>query len=715
MGKKYDKRPTKKTFEEFQREEFLKNAIQEKLNGYKEEDLNDQINLLKITIEDIKAEKESGKTLEEIEEILNKYLSRTFSEIEQPILNDFFRLITFDRMIKGQKIDISARVKALIESKIDIYDVGNRVYEDDNTYTGNLEKNIDIFLCELISELTTYEYSISEKFNNMRSKIKQGDLTVSDAPLLAEFVKSMIEHISIGRAEECQRILKNDINELYSRLINNMDKFFEFHEETIVHTANTPDLEKAQIPMEELKIPSNSINLKETGLLAKSKTTRYVTLKKCIQNPFISKDKKNNMDIYLYILLKSYTDNTEFFNYFYNLLIGSKNNDKIKQHIKDIIRRDLKFKHSSMHVRELLGKRINILMELYEKSGKIDWYNKLNNKRLSDKRLERLAIDTAQLLDILKSVDKENTISTEAIIAISAFYANRLTKIWPMYARAKFILDKKNAIESIYNNTNLTYEDLDFSDEEIKLYMAQYDTLQQILQENYISKLSDSEIYKLEFDEETREKGKQLYVNSLKPYGKIYNELYGSFNQDTENVSRNCEIPRKFYSLKKASIKSLIYTALTDKKNNIINWGYVPFEENGDNKFVLLGFDIKYLNMPVFFHIKERDLLKFVEELTGDTKLPVYEGKIDMYDFSGNKRITTLVLYPLPKSIRKNLELTSQDKARALPQHLRWLQKPKEKPVFIGKPGSKIYDLKTKKIIKNKTKNDPEDPGSPGL
>lgn len=723
MERKDDKKQTSKpngkmSLEEFKKSQFLESTIHKKIEDYTDEDIKDQINMLKSAIELIKTDKKNKKTLPEIEEKLYKYLRNMFFEIEQPGLNDFFRLITFERMLKGQKVDIAARVKAILESGKDIHSIDSDIDKNDNAYTGDLDKNIDILLCELICELATYEYSISEKFNNMRSKIKRGELTVSDVPLLTEYLKRMIETISIGRTEECQRILKNDIDELYYRLINNMDKFFEVHEETVIRNVDEQVPDELPVSIDELrKFANSSNNKREIVTAVGSRSPRYVTLKKCITNPFISNDKKNNMDIYIYSLLENYSRHPGWFNDFYNLLRKSRKDEDVKKYIKDeCFKKDLKYDHSSMHVRALLSERIAKLMDLYEQSGKIDDYNGLNNKRLSDKNLERLTIDTSQLLEILKSLEKANTISTEAIIAMSAFYANRLTKIWPIFARIKFILDKKNLIKAVYENPDLTYEDFEFSEEEIKLYMAQYDTLQQILQDGYVSKLSDSEIYKLEFDAETREKAKTLYASSLAQHAISYNNLYGTFEQDAKNVSPNCEIPRKFYALKNANIKSLIYTALTDKKHNIINWGYVPYDESGDNKRMLIGFDIKYLNMPVFFHIKERDLAMFISDLTGDTKIPVYEGDIDMYDFSEKKRITTLVLFPVPSTLRKNIELRPKDKARTLIEHLRWLQKPKNRPVFIGEPGSKVYDFATKKISKKKkTKNDQDDPDSQDL
>ena len=441
------------------------------------------------------------------------------------------------------------------------------------------------------------------------------------------------------------------------------------------------------------------------------KSLRHVTVKECISNPFIGKDKNNNMDIHIYTLLKHYSKTQGSIDYFYSMALESRKNPECKKYILGLFRKDLKYEYSSMDIRLLLTKRMVYLMDLYKISNKLDDYNSLNNKRLSDKSLQRITIETKELEQILRNLNNLSLVSTEAITVMSAFYTNRLAKIWPIFARIKFILDKKDVIKKVYENPDLKYEDFEFTEDEIKLYMAQYDTLQQILEDKYVSKLTDSEIYKIETDDQTREKARKMYSAALSEYAVKYQELYSSFEQDSKNVSINCEAARKFYIMKHDSIKSLIYAALTDKDQNIINWGYIPCDENNQKNRVLIGFDIKYLNMPAFFHIKESDLKRIVKEATGDTKIPVYEGAIDMHYFFGKRRITTLVLYPVTKNIRKNLKVNPKDKVKTLLKHLIWLQKPKERPDFISEPGSKLYDLSTKEIIKKrKNKSEQDDP-----
>ena len=144
-----------------------------------------------------------------------------------------------------------------------------------------------------------------------------------------------------------------------------------------------------------------------------------------------------------------------------------------------------------------------------------------------------------------------------------------------------------------------------------------------------------------------------------------------------------------------------MYTALTDKNKNILNWGYVPEDENQDSNIILIGFDIKQLNMPVYVHMIKEDVVGFLMETTGEAKLPVYQGADDMYNYNLKKRLTTQIVYPFSKEERKKLlKVTGIIKDDRTYQHLRWLQQPNNPPSAKYLSGTRYYDIQSDKEIK---------------
>lgn len=744
----------RKTWEQFMQESkterTLYNDIEQRKNAYTDNDVNDQINMLKKAFEEIrkkveklkqeiekirkqleqdkkKSKEEIEKEVQEIEaEELNELkinfqmqMNGIFAEIRDPSLNDFYRKKTLE-YIKENNISIDSYVKSVLESKKDIIVMAQRADYHENTYTSNLPQNIEVFVCELISDLVKYDYSISQKFNNIREKIKNNTLEPADTPLVIEYVNKLLQEALVGRQDLASKTVKKDVNSMYKVLVENMDQFFEkddFDQEP--EDEKKPEPDNKTVSSEDIfkqfqethmqRHTSYSVN----GSFSNIKRKPIVRLKKCIRNPFLGDDKENNLMIFIYGLLKFYEDQ-DLLQTFYELLIQSKQNNQARDLIKKYIVRDLNYPDTAMHIRALLNKRLCKLISLYEDSGEINKYNEKNNERLRKISASQLCISTEDLLEILYSLENSKQVSIESLNGMSALYLNRLTKILPMFTRRKFIFDKKGVIDKLYENPNLSFEDFKFSEEEVRLYMAQYDALQAIIDRDYLKKLTMKEFEKLEYDDKTSQKAKEMLKDVIRPYIRPYLQQYGGdFITDIDNVIVSCELSKLIYGLKNYSIKSLIYTALTEKESGIINWGYVPDDSNGDAKKALLGFDIKFLNMPIFVHVDKDDIEKTIKDITGDVLIPVYEGEMD-FILHGAKRMTTQIAYPISKDQRKIL--IKQNPHRTILQHLRWLQRPNERPGFLAEPGSKMYNFQTGKIERRKKQTKkPDNPDDPNL
>lgn len=704
MGKKTNWSQFK---EKSKTEQNLRKSIDGKIEQYSDNDIVDQINMLKKAIEYIKTRRNEGIELNDLKNEFQMHMSHVFSKIKSPSLNDFYRKKTLEYILKNN-ISVESVIRQILESQKNIQELAKKANFKENAYSGNITKNMDIFMCEQICDLLKYKYSISEKFNNMRAKIQNNKLTVEDATLLASYVEQLIQEQKLGRQEQASKIVKNDLDSLYMKLIKNIDDFFEieeFNDIPIQRRLSKKDTE--EIP----ELPSSTnISKIQRNILRPIRKTK-VSLKKCIKNPFISTDKENNLKIYIYSLLNLFEREGQLQD-FYDILIRGKES---KETIKLLLSANLKYPTTAMNIKALLNDRLCALIKLFEESGELDKYNKRNNKILSNIGADKLCISTEDLLKILYNLSNSDLVEIDQLNAMSALYLNRLAKILPMFTRRKFILDKKNVIERIYENPNLTFEDFNFSEEELRLYMAQYDTLQDIVKRDYIDSMSQAEFEKVEYDEKTYKKAKEMVKTALSPYLEPYYQMYEKnpdrVINDMDNVITSCELLRLFYNLKDYSVKSLIYTAIMDKDSDIINWGYVPDDPNGDDKKILLGFDIKYLNMPIFVHLDRADVEKTIREITNDVIIPVYSGDID-FDISQGRRMTTQVSYPFASKQRKIL---SNIKGRkTVIEHLKWLQKPSNRPSFISEPGRKKYNISTGEIITLKSKK-AENPDSQSL
>ena len=616
MGKKTNWSQFK---EKSKTEQNLRKSIDGKIEQYSDNDIVDQINMLKKAIEYIKTRRNEGIELNDLKNEFQMHMSHVFSKIKSPSLNDFYRKKTLEYILKDN-ISVESVIRQILESQKNIQELAKKANFKENAYSGNITKNMDIFMCEQICDLLKYKYSISEKFNNMRAKIQNNKLTVEDATLLASYVEQLIQEQKLGRQEQASKIVKNDLDSLYMKLIKNIDDFFEieeFNDIPIQRRLSKKDTE--EIP----ELPSSTnISKIQRNILRPIRKTK-VSLKKCIKNPFISTDKENNLKIYIYSLLNLFEREGQLQD-FYDILIRGKES---KETIKLLLSANLKYPTTAMNIKALLNDRLCALIKLFEESGELDKYNKRNNKILSNIGADKLCISTEDLLKILYNLSNSDLVEIDQLNAMSALYLNRLAKILPMFTRRKFILDKKNVIERIYENPNLTFEDFNFSEEELRLYMAQYDTLQDIVKRDYIDSMSQAEFEKVEYDEKTYKKAKEMVKTALSPYLEPYYQMYEKnpdrVINDMDNVITSCELLRLFYNLKDYSVKSLIYTAIMDKDSDIINWGYVPDDPNGDDKKILLGFDIKYLNMPIFVHLDRADVEKTIREITNDVIIPV--------------------------------------------------------------------------------------------
>ena len=730
MGKNRGNKGSEFIFKQSYENSFISDVI-ETYNGITDIELKSQIDAIKNVMGHIKKAYADGLTYEDIDDRVLYNMSNLFTIIKYPNLINFYQLRTLEYMMD---LDIEPYIEEMLKQGFDF----EKYKKNKTNYSANIEKNVILELYGMINDFIESGRSTTNiEYHILTQKAKNAKLTIDDKDLVTKFIKLYLKELQIGKAsfweeqrkkpEECRKLLLKHKDEIFDV------KFIDFSgKQSDEHTTRAGEKlgkEKVESMLNEIKEKSMLKNELASDVLAavsKSHSVKpaiQVTLKEFPGIPFIGKDKESNFLIIMSEALNKFSPLQ--LTHFYEMLVASDigktdlSRQKAKETMYDFFSR-IGFQKNLLHAREHLMERLAALITFYKASGCLGEYCDINNNRLNKIYLGDLQIDESTMFSkfinnpeagnyyfVDNNIDYECVYkdtplyhtSDEAIIGMSAFYSNRMTKEAQKYAMLGFILDKLCVIEQIGENPDITFEDLDCSEEDICMYMAIYKCFQKLMIKNFFQNVKPTDPL---YEEAVHEKISMALSKYKRVYEKYYPGLGLSYERDIDYVMMDAQLIDEMYELKSFAVKSLLYTAITDKKKNIINWGIVPEDENEDGKFVLLGFDIKTLNTPLFVHMKRSDLIKFIEELTEDTKIRVYEGGNDMYSHSasvGWQRITTQVLYPVSKDEKKKIARVSGTGALTdYYSHIRWLQQTNNPPSFLHKPGSREYDLKTKTI-----------------
>lgn len=244
----------------------------------------------------------------------------------------------------------------------------------------------------------------------------------------------------------------------------------------------------------------------------------------------------------------------------------------------------------------------------------------------------------------------------KTLMAQSAFWSNRLTKEIERMNNAKFIC-----------------KDLDLINKIVKFRIEKMDGKEELISEDVIEK----ELEKIAFlniviekiinqvEEDIKNTGidgevdiesyiRKISADYQEEYLKYFNKKLPMCNNiignDIEQFIVAKNMINNLYKGKSAINFALLEEALLNEK--ILNWGYI--EEEKDEKFVLLGFDIEKLSGPLFLHIPLKEIEEFLERNRLESKIPIYQGEND-FKING-KTITRKLLMPIDNGKIKKLE-----------------------------------------------------------
>ena len=300
---------------------------------------------------------------------------------------------------------------------------------------------------------------------------------------------------------------------------------------------------------------------------------------------------------------------------------------------------------------------LRVIGKIIKDFGLFKIYEQRESARINDIGIEEENINLEEYFN------KEflETLPIKTLIAMNVFWENRLTKEIQRINNGIFIMQDLNLIEQILKDDK-KYEKFPFDklpDDTIEAELIKTEILNEIsqiciddMEKAMKGKKQEKFVEKIDMDP---------YVKGVSPqYQAQYNKYFSKKIPNTLNILdydlldkylTGKNIVNNLYIGKNANVLALIESCIT--RDTIQNWGYIE-EENDVGNFIILGFDIEGLNMPLRIHIPKDYLKEFLEANEMENIIPIYKGNEDFRKL-GNL-IKTPVLIPMNPNIKKQIQ-----------------------------------------------------------
>lgn len=323
-----------------------------------------------------------------------------------------------------------------------------------------------------------------------------------------------------------------------------------------------------------------------------------------------------------------------------------------------------------------------------------------------NKTLERLSMpssfritDRKKFEEDLLDKNKLRGYSISELIALSAFWTNRLVKEVERRNEVIYVLENTANFNSFSEG-----KEINLKDKDIKHYLAEYRAVVPFLTRYKIEALNrnrektineDSNLAVLEFDI-----NKIFSKKDIEYYG--FNDLYAK----AYNVLLLNNRSQLLYDQKDIAIGEMISIMANTKGYSNVGVSLEDDTKRYPDKS-LIAIDLKGFNAPLMLHIDKNVLARILQKVTGKNEIPVYRGGKDFVMESsfqnGRETAKTNVLFKLNSSQRKDIIVRSgivgaRDTNGRYVTHISWMQNPKkDMPKLISEP-RRILDLATGKI-----------------
>lgn len=631
---------------------YFDKKFQHYINSYSDFDIKFQKYFINYIISYI--HENTSLNLSELKQQLISFPYNFVNSIIKPSIYDFYKDRTEQIIVKDKKL-LETHIKSFLEK-----DRTLSMSKFQNPLSENISDNIQFFIEDSLKHYIFSDYlCISSKLNELRDKYLNGDNDVV-------FIKELTNIL--------HKYANSDLNKYEYKAIRKFQ--------------NNPEL------------ISNTLIKKHSKFFSVS-DANDISINRNFDNIFFSDDDNKNIEVFInFYILPHFSQDVLF--KLYNLIINAPYtaNDYICSVIEHLSQNvNINDFPEFFPYKNNLAIRIKKIAEFLDKVNLLEYYNSTNNSRLEKLKIKELQFSKDELFSSLTDLTKMNSYSIEALLGLSAFYANRVTKLAPRLCKGIYILEKLDLYQEIYDNKSFTINDLPCTDSELKEFMAQYDLFINDLQSN-LSK----EDYELsdDYSEMVEEKHKKLFDKYQDGYE---NRFPGCYEDDFDFIIKNLDsFVDCLYLLKDESIKTLLYTAIKDNKKNIINWGYISESNRADFNKLLLGFDIQSLNMPIKLHVEKEDLLNFIKSITGKPLIPCYIGDNALNSNIGY--VSTQVLTVVPKDKKRDL-LKNNSVQSMFINHLKWIQRPLNIPEYYKSKPERYFNLETSELLTmDKDKNE---------
>ncbi len=339
-----------------------------------------------------------------------------------------------------------------------------------------------------------------------------------------------------------------------------------------------------------------------------------------------------------------------------------------------------------------------VKLQLLHDMGRFDEYTKQYNKLLDRISLSSIFRVSEPEEIFKKLINKQNLdrLPVSDLLALNAFWTNRLTKEVERLNEAVYVLTKTDQMDMFFNGKE------ELGTLAIRSGLAEYRTIISCLTDYKLKKKDNMQDVVTLNDERFAQvdvKLEEIFSEEeIKEYGKKKLDFILSSVLTLNNFSQ------LLYDQKDMMIENMVTYFLTS--DNYFNAGYVEEENNRKSSKSLIGVDLKGFNAPILLHYHKDKLKELVRNVTGGTVMPVYRGikdlKIDSVQ-NENDWISTNLLFPISKEQKLKLAQRSEilgtaDTNNRFVKHILWMYQPKkELPRDIWEESREI-DLESGKI-----------------
>lgn len=351
-------------------------------------------------------------------------------------------------------------------------------------------------------------------------------------------------------------------------------------------------------------------------------------------------------------------------------LLSKEELEMLKQEVKLVGKEDQNFEDlfpefRRVFLEEIRKQYINTLIEIgniLRGFGLIHDYEDRENNRLRE-----LNIDEKINIDDYFNREYLQNIPIQTLMAMNIFWSNRLTKEMDEINNASFILKDMSFIEKILKDKK-RYNKFPFKnlpDKDIEAELLKTALLSEI------SQMCVDDVYKDLENDNINETVKKVDLKKYLPsivaeYQQEYSDYFNSRTPMTTNILGD-DIVNKYitgknfvynlYTHKNSNVLALVESCLT--RDAIQNWGYIEEDTSSVGNFIILGFDIPNLNMPLRIHIPKKHIKEYLLANDMENIIPVYKGNDDFR--KDGESVKTPALIPMTPTEKEQIRSMKTD------------------------------------------------------